>query len=322
MGGGGIDRRPLARQRRIGSDAVMSERPAFDRRRFLAAGAAWAPFAGLLPGEAAAPRFSAGRRRLKLSLAAYSFRDHLDGKKKPAFDLPAFVDRAAALDVDAVELTEYWFPKPPGHDWVTAIKRRCHLAGVDISCAPMRSDLTVTGDQERAEQIGAIRSWLEVAALLGAPAVRVFAGNQKKGQSVEEAESRCIEALREAAVEAARVGIFLALENHGGIVAESSALLRIVAAVDSPWVAINLDTGNFHTDDPYADFAACASLAVAVQVKTRVQRRGKAPEMPDIARFMGILRDAGYRGAVALEYEGDAAIEEVPWRLGELRRHL
>src|SRR5204862_43593 len=97
---------------------------------------------------------------------------------------------------------------------------------------------------------------------------------------------------------------------HGGIVAEADAVLALVKAVKSPWFGINLDTGNFVTEDPYGDLAKCAPYAVNVQWKTEIQKRGKTKEPADLARLVQILRDAKYQGYVTLEYEA----AEDPWK--------
>ena len=119
----------------------------------------------------------------------------------------------------------------------------------------------------------------------------------------------CIAGLEECADYAGKHGIFLGIENHGGIVAEADELLEILHTVKSPWVGINLDSANFHTDDPYRDFERCATYAVNVQLKAEIQRRGQKKESADIARLAKILKAANYRGYVALEYES----EENPW---------
>src|SRR5258708_14221695 len=103
----------------------------------------------------------------------------------------------------------------------------------------------------------------------------------------------CVSAMEECSEYAETKGIFLGLENHGGIVADPEGLLEIVQAVKSPWVGVNLDTGNFQTDDPYADLAKCAPYAVNVQYKMEIHRRGaKQNEIADIARMVKTLRDA------------------------------
>jgi sugar phosphate isomerase/epimerase len=156
-----------------------------------------------------------------------------------------------------------------------------------------------------------VKDWIDHAAVLGAPHIRVFAGQKPKNVELAAAKKLCIEASEECAEYAGKKGIFLGLENHGGIVAEPADLLEIVQAVKSRWYGINLDTGNFNTDDPYADLARCAPYAVNVQVKVEIKRRGQPKkELSDIPRLIKILRESSYQGYVALEYEA----AEDPWK--------
>jgi sugar phosphate isomerase/epimerase len=93
--------------------------------------------------------------------------------------------------------------------------------------------------------------------------------------------------------------------------------------VKSPWIGINLDTGNFHTEDPYADLAKAAPYAVNVQYKVEVQYRGKQKQFADMPRVIKILRDANYQGYVALEYEAkEDAWKAVPEWLEKLKQAL
>jgi sugar phosphate isomerase/epimerase len=145
---------------------------------------------------------------------------------------------------------------------------------------------------------------------MGAPHIRIFAGNAQGGISPTQAKTLAIGAIEECCDYAGQKGIVLGLENHGGIVADPADLLEIVRAVKSPWFGINLDTGNFNTADPYADLARCAPYAVNVQVKTEITKRGQKKEAADLARLVQIVRDANYQGYVALEYEA----AEDPWK--------
>ena len=95
----------------------------------------------------------------------------------------------------------------------------------------------------------------------------------------------------------------------------------MVRDVSSPWFGVNLDTGNFHSDDVYGDLAKAAPYALNVQVKVVVSGPGrKDPKPADFSRLAKILRDAGYRGYVVLEYEekGDPRVE-CPKYLEQLR---
>jgi sugar phosphate isomerase/epimerase len=99
--------------------------------------------------------------------------------------------------------------------------------------------------------------------------------------------------------------------------------LDIVRAVQSPWFGINLDTGNFHTEDPYAALAKCARYAVNVQVKVEMSSRGQKPEKADFKKLIQILREVNYQGYVALEYESAPdPWEVVPGLLKELSKAM
>ena len=116
----------------------------------------------------------------------------------------------------------------------------------------------------------------------------------------EQADRWAIECLRECCDHAAKHGIFLGIENHDSI-GDAKSLLNFVKAVDHPWFGVNLDSGNFRTDNPYEDFAASAQFAVNVQLKTELRVAGKkAPA--DLPRLMGILKKARYQGYVAVEF--------------------
>ena len=133
----------------------------------------------------------------------------------------------------------------------------------------------------------------------------IFAGSVEKGDTEEKARRRCVAAIEEACDYAGKYGIFLALENHGGITATIDQMLALVRAVQHPWFGVNWDTGNFISPDLYADLTRLAPYAVTVQIKTEIQRTGKKKEDADLKRLIDILRAADYRGYVALEYEAD-----------------
>ncbi len=270
--------------------------------------------------QAIAPIKRPGNARLRLSCSAYSFRLQLQGKD-PAnpMTLPEFIAKCAAWGCDAVELTSYYFADPPADPYILSLKRAAFLHGLDISGMPIRTDFCSDDPAQVASQIAYTRKWIGRAALLGAGCIRVFAGGDA-GKDLNEQRKRCASALQECLVDAEKAGVYLALENHGGIVPGPDELLALVEMIDSEWFGVNLDTGNFHTADPYADVARVAPYAVVAQVKTEVVQAGKRQEA-DLARLIRILRESGYQGYVALEYEAAApAPQAVPKYLAELRR--
>jgi sugar phosphate isomerase/epimerase len=279
--------------------------------------------AGAVPAGAIPPVPRPGKPRLRLGLAAYSLRDHLTGKLSPSMTLDDFVEKAAEWEVDGVELTSYYFPPDFGPAYVAGLKRHCHLLGIDVSATPIRNTFTYPPGPDREREVAHVKRWLDVAADLGSPAIRIFAGDAPKGLAEPEARRNCVESIEACADHAARRGVFLALENHGGVVAEPEGILEIVRAVRSDWFGINLDTGNFHGVDPYADLARCAPYAVTVQVKVEMQARGGPKQEADLGRLVRMVKDAGYRGHVTLEYEAaEAPLTAVPRYLDRLRALL
>ena len=97
----------------------------------------------------------------------------------------------------------------------------------------------------------------------------------------------------------------MAIENHGYLTESAEDVLRIVEGVRHEWLGVNLDSGNFETR-PYDNMEKLAPHSVNVQLKTDVvQDDGNGRLTGDYARIFGILKRAGYRGYVALEYEGE-----------------
>ena len=294
----------------------------FSKREFLRSIGAVSAVAGLgvalparLPG--APPRKRKGKARLNLSLAAYSFRDyfntatHAQRKPKDAkiIDMHGFIDYCADHELQGAELTSYYIEQKIDQAGLVALKRHAFLRGIAISGTAVGNEFTLPKGEKRDAQIAHVKKWIDNAAHMGAPHVRVFAGGAL-GQSLKQAQTLCIEALEEVGEYAGKHGVFLGIENHGGIVAEADSLLEIVKATRSDWVGINLDTGNFHTTDVYGDIARCTPYAVNVQLKVEIQPHGaKQKSKADIKRLVRILRDGGYQGFVALEY--DAAPD--PW---------
>ncbi len=302
------------------------------RRGFLSHTATAAALAACTPLSnkvfAAEPPQRTGRPYMKLSLAAYSFNKLLpknwtkDTVKDAKLTLDGFIDYCASLDLAGTELTSYYFPKEVTHEYLTSIKERAFRLGLDISGTAIGNDFCVATDEKRQQQIELCRSWIDHAAFMGAPVIRIFAGNIPKGDSEEAARERCISAINECLDHAAKQGVVLALENHGGITATPAQLLAIVKGVkESPWFGVNYDSGNFRTDDPYADLEQIAPYAVNAQVKVSIFTKGQK-QVGDLKRMVDILKAANYRGYLVLEYEEADPYGEIPGYIDQLRRMI
>ena len=300
------------------------------RRNFLCASAA-AATAGLaaLNGtvvKAADPPPRSGRPLLKLSLAAYSFNKLFARRGTPEqiaaaeMSLEKFIDYCAEQELGATELTGYYLPKDVSTEYLLSLRQRTHRLGLAISGTAIGNDFCVAEPDAREKQLAECRQWIDYAAIMGAPAIRIFAGKVPKGDSEEAAIERCVDGINQSLDYAAEKGIFLALENHGGITATPDQMLKIIGGVkSSPWFGVNFDSGNFRTDDPYRDLERIAPYAVNAQIKVAVQPDGGPKQPADLPRIVEILKKAGYRGYVALEFEEPHPFEEIPKYLQQLR---
>ena len=299
------------------------------RRHFLSTSLA-ALSATTLPGIE--PINRAGKSRMQLGVAAYSFREHFqwmrDKEQKPKGDLKPwsildFIDWCADNNVPGAEVTSYFFPPDVDEKFLLEVKRHAYLRGVQLAGTAIGNNFALPKGEKLDEQIAYTKKWIDYAALMNAPHIRVFAGPQPKDLSEEQAVANCLEAYQECLNYAAKKGVFLGLENHGGIVAEPDNLINMVKAAKSPWAGINWDSGNFHTEDPYGDLAKIAPYAINVQLKMEMSPKGskKGEGQPaDVPRLLKILRDANYQGWFTLEYEVAAdPLGEVPKILEMLR---
>ena len=260
-----------------------------------------------------------GQPKFKFSLAAYSYRELLGGKS-PQLKLEDFVRDCAAMGLEGTELTSYYFPKDVTPTYLRGLKKLCFELGLDVSGTAVGNDFGHPPGEKRDEQIALVKRWVDYAEILGAPVIRVFAGHAKPGTTPEESHKLMVSGLEECCDYAGQHGVILALENHGGPTATAAGLLAFVKDVQSPWFAVNLDSGNFNSSDIYGELAQIAPYAVNAQIKVVVSGPDKKKRPSDFERLAKILRDAGYRGYVVLEYEeaGDPR-KECPQFLEQLR---
>lgn len=258
--------------------------------------------------------------RFKISLAGYSFRNDLDQPGKPGkMSLLDMVDLAVRLGLDAIEPTSYYFLRTDD-EFINSLKRRAFLAGIEISGTPVRNNFCLPPGPELDQELAHVNNWVDIAVKLGSPVMRIFAGSKPKTDAPRDQVFEHLAAATKRACEyAGSKGVFLAIEDHGFMTETADDLLRLLDAVQSDWLGINLDTGNF-SGDPYAEIAKAAPRAIVCQVKALVRKPGSSQQEPaDFARIFRILRDAGYRGYVTLEYEGNDPHREVPQYIRKLQ---
>jgi sugar phosphate isomerase/epimerase len=280
-----------------------------NRRSFLATGAL-APLS-----LSAAPPPAGGRARLRTAICAYSFRTALEKKQMTYDDL---VKWAVDTRVDGLDLTVYWFPSTED-SFLLPLRALAYRNGVEIYSISVRSDMCRATPEEREKELAGVKKWVDVASKLGAGHIRVFGGVVPKGQTEDAAAGWVVDVLSRAAEYAGSRGVILGLENHGGITSRAERIVEIVKKVNSPWVGVNLDTGNFNKD-AYTQIAQILPYSVNVQFKIDIRGSSDGKEEPsDWDRLTKMLADASYRGYMALEYEAkDDPMKAMPPLLDKL----
>ena len=312
----------------------MSDTPSRVRRAVLR-GVAALPF---VPALGAGPRPARGEpparspeatpasppaARIKLSCNLYSFNAPL---RSGETTLEEVVDYCAELGFDAVDPTGYYFPGHPASPpdaYLYEIKRRAFRSGLDVSGTGVRNDFTVPDAAKREADVAHVGRWVEVAAKLGAPVLRVFDGRgEAAGPTREQMTDWVVEAFRACAAHGERRGVIIAYQNHDELLKTSAEVLALRERGGSAWFGLNVDVGSLRTGDPYEEIARLAPHACTWQVKERLYRRGKE-EKTDLRRLVAILREAGYRGYAPLETLGPGDPREKVRRfLDEVRAAL
>jgi sugar phosphate isomerase/epimerase len=284
----------------------------FDRRSLIASAAL-----GLTP-RAAAPRPNAARPN-PIAVSTYSFWRF---RKESRLGIPQCIDLAAEYGFDGVELLHVQFSENDvSNAYLQSLKRRSLVNGVPLVGLSTHQDFVSADPLERQVNVDRTIRQIELAYGLGIPTIRVNTGRWKTigdfdalmankgiepvlpGHTEEEGFGWVIGSLEKCLPAAERCGVVLGLENHWGLGRTAAGVLRIVDAIQSPWLRATLDTGNF-LENAYEQMEAMAPRAVLVQAKTYFGGGTWYTLEIDYGRVAGILRAAKYRGFISLEFEG------------------
>ncbi len=248
----------------------------------------------------------AGGSELKISLAAWSLHKAFFAKE---VDQLGMLDVCAELGIHGFELVNTFFPSPQ-YAYLRHMKKRADALGVElllIMC-DLEGDL---GHPEREKRIQAARNhrkWIDIAAVLGCRAIRVNArGDETDPAAMRE---RCAESLRHLLDYADGSGVDVMIENHGGLSSDPDWLCSLMDLVGSLRLGTLPDFGNFPPEtDRYAAVEKLMRHAKAVSAKCYdFDDHGDETKI-DFARMVRIVKDAGYRRYVGIEFEGDRLAE-------------
>ena len=305
-----------------------------DRRHFLKQSLlGGAALGATTPVLAAAETGYSPKPRIKLGIATYSYW-HFRSERVP---IETVIDKAASLGVEGVDVLHRQMESEEP-SYLQKLKRHAFLNGVDLICLSIHQDFVSPDEESRQRNIEHTKHCIELAYAMGIPSIRLNSGRWGTVDSFDELMERrglepplegydeddafkwCIDSIEQCLPLAERCGVHLALENHWGLTRTPEGLLRIRKEIESPWLGVLMDTGNF-LEDPYDKLEKIAPYTTFVQAKTYYGGGEWYTLDLDYDRIAGILKDAGYSGYVSLEFEGKADADEgVPKSIAMLRQ--
>ena len=255
--------------------------------------------------------------RNRIAVSTYSFWRFLDDSK---LSIDQCIDEAARMGFDGVEILHMQMESDaPGY--LQRLKQRAFVNGLDLCGFSTHQGFVSPDEEERRKNIDHTIRCIEIAYALGIPTIRVNTGRwgttkdfdelmanrgiepELEGYTDEDAFVWVIDSLERCIPTAERCGVTMGLENHWGLGRTPEGVIRIIEAVDSPWLQATLDTGNF-LEDPYDRLELMAPRTIFVQAKTYYGGGIWYTLELDYPRIAEMLRRHNYRGYVSLEYEG------------------
>jgi len=251
----------------------------------------------------------------RISLAQWSLHRAFKSGKLDPLDFA----RIAREDfgIDAVEyVNQFFMDKVDDHTWLGALRQRADDHGVKsllIMCDGV-GDLGDPDEARRTATIDGHAKWAEAAEFLGCHSIRVNAASRG---SADEQRKLVIDGLSRLTARTGKVNVIV--ENHGGLSSNGAWLAGVIKAVNHPRCGTLPDFGNFligkNSDgaeewyDRYQGVAELMPFAKAVSAKSYdFDGQGNETKI-NYRNMMRIVLDAGYRGHVGVEYEGDRLSE-------------
>tara|TARA_B100000609_G_scaffold138247_1_gene110811 strand:+ start:1702 stop:2661 length:960 start_codon:yes stop_codon:yes gene_type:complete len=296
------------------------------RRGFISSAAAFGALAttgaGCATTSSTAGAGAASAKRIKLGISSYSYWHFRD----PKVSIETVIDKTARLGVEGVDILHRQMDAED-NGYLQKLKRHAFKNGVDLICLSIHQDFVDPDPEVRQRNIKHTEKCIELAYKMGIPSIRLNSGRWGTvksfnklmelrgkepilpGHTLDDGFNWCIDSIEKCLPKAAECGVMLALENHWGLTRTPEGLLRIVNAIDSPWLGLLMDTGNF-LEDPYTKLEMVAPKADFVQAKTYYGGGEWYTLDIDYQHVADILRKVNYSGYVSLEFEGKAPADE------------
>lgn len=267
--------------------------------------------------------FDKSPKRLKLSLNAYSFNAPLT---KGNMTIDELMDFCVEHGFEGLDLTGYYlpnYPNVPSDEYLFQLKRKLHQIGLELSGTGCRNDFVFADKSARDREIELVKNWVDVAAKLGAPVLRVFAGKSElPGYSWQQISEWVVECLQECSEYAAKKGIIIGIQNHHDFIKTADQVIDILQRVNSPWCGLILDVGSFRENEVYSEIKKALPFAVNWQLKETVFL-GKTETPTDLKKIFEIIKESNYRGYIPIETlrKGDPKLI-IPEFLKQIKSHL
>ena len=286
-------------------------------RRTLLSGAAASAASLLCAARVCSDDKPPSRWRNPIAVSTYSFWQFRHAELR---DIEKCLDLAAEWGFDGVEILHRQMENEE-NGYVQRLKRRAFVNGLALSGFSTHQGFLSPDEAVRQKNIDHTIHCIELAYSLGIPTMRVNTGTwgtsknfddlmknrgiepPKEGYTDEDGFGWVIASLEKCLPAAEKCGVLLGLENHWGLGRTPEGVLRVVGAINSPWLQVTADTGNF-LEDPYDKLEQLAPKTILVQAKTYFGG-GLWYELDlDYPRIAAIFRKQNYRGYVSLEFEG------------------
>ena len=314
---------------------------AMKRREVLAAGLAAGAAVGAVSladsGSSSAAQAKSSNPKARGNAIAVSTYSYWRYRPDTKLTIEECIELAGEAGFDAVEVLHVQM-EDQSNKTLQRIKQKAFRLGLDL-CGLSTHQTFVSPDPEvRKKNIQHTIECIELAYAMGIPTIRVNTGRwgtsknfdelmanrgiepRLEGYTDDEGFEWVIDSLEKCLPAAERCGVVLGLENHWGLGRTATGVLRVINAIDSPWLRATLDTGNF-LEDQYSQYKQLAPEAVFVQAKTYFGGGTWYTLDIDYERVAQILSDVDYRGYISLEFEGKESHETaIPKSLELLRK--
>lgn len=244
----------------------------------------------------------------KISLAEWSLHKALFAKEITNLDFPGIA--AKKYGIHAVEYVNQFFKdKAKDATYLKELQKRAKDNGV-VNVLIMidgEGELAGTDDAERKKAVENHFPWVEAAKFLGCHSIRVNAAGKGTADDVRAA---AVDGLGRLSEFAAKMDMNIIVENHGGFSSDASWLTSVMKEVNNRNLGTLPDFGNFYDYDRYQGTAEMMPFAKGVSAKSFDFDSDGSEKTIDFRRMLKIVKDAGYRGYVGIEYEGGNLSED------------